>query len=179
MTKSGRETNKALKVLHDFTNGVISARREAKKKEGSKSSNSEEDKEDELIGKKKRLAFLDLLLESTEDGKELSDESIREEVDTFMFEGHDTTAANMAFTIYLMAAYPDIQRRVQDEIDAVIGGDPDAQITMEDLSSMKYLESVIKESLRLYPSVPLNSRTLYEDAVIEVQITIKLIHRIL
>ena len=52
---------------------------------------------------------MDLLLEYSENKQALSDEDIREEVDTFMFEGHDTTAAAINWSIYLLATHPEIQ----------------------------------------------------------------------
>jgi cytochrome P450 family 4 len=61
------------------------------------------------IGEKKRLAFLDLLLESSENGAVISDEEIKEQVDTIMFEGHDTTAAGSSFFLSLMGIHQDIQ----------------------------------------------------------------------
>lgn len=111
----------------------------------------------------------DLLLETSEDGRPLSNRSIREEVDTFMFEGHDTTAANMSFTLFLLASHPEVQKLVQEELDDIFGDDQERPIHMDDLAKMKYLESCIKESLRLYPSVPFISRTLKEDAEIQVR----------
>lgn len=61
------------------------------------------------IGEKKRLAFLDLLLESAENGAVISDEEIKEQVDTIMFEGHDTTAAGSSFFLSLMGVHQDVQ----------------------------------------------------------------------
>ncbi|RXG71171.1 hypothetical protein Avbf_06860 [Armadillidium vulgare] len=52
---------------------------------------------------------MDLLLEQDE---VLSDEDIQEEVDTFMFEGHDTTSASLNWTLYLLGRHPKIQRRI-------------------------------------------------------------------
>ncbi len=84
-----------------------------------------------------------------------------------MFEGHDTTAANMAWTLHLLAKNPDIQKRAQEELDEIFESDPKRGATAEDLANMKYLERCIKEGLRLYPSVPLMSRTLHEEATVE------------
>lgn len=62
-------------------------------------------------GKKKQLTFLDLLLEASDGGHDLTDDAIREEVDTFMFEGHDTTTVAMNWVLYLLARHPQIQVR--------------------------------------------------------------------
>jgi cytochrome P450 len=83
----------------------------------------------------------------------MSDKDIREEVDTFLFEGHDTSSISMTMTLVLLGIYPDIQDRARDELHSIFG-DSDRDATMEDLNAMKYVEAVIKESLRLYPSVP-------------------------
>lgn len=73
---------KVLKVLHKFTNSVILSRQKALlDKSASKTTNDEDD-----FGAKKKTALLDLLLQSTVNGQPLSNEDIREEVDTFMFE---------------------------------------------------------------------------------------------
>ncbi len=99
----------------------------------------------------------------------LSDEEIRAEVDTFMvqfmfltilhfqFEGHDTTAAATTWATYLLASHPDIQKRAQKEIDEVLGQEK-TWPSYDDLEKMNYLGMVLKETLRLYPSVPLLTR---------------------
>ncbi|XP_055697965.1 cytochrome P450 4c3 [Phlebotomus papatasi] len=123
--------------------------------------------EEDVVGKKKRLAFLDLLIEASQDGQVLSNDDIREEVDTFMFEGHDTTSAAISWTLFLIGSDPEIQERVIEEIDLVMGGDRERSPTMKELLDMKYLECCIKEALRLYPSVPLIARQIKEDVHID------------
>ena len=96
----------------------------------------------------------------------LSDEDIREEVDTFMFEGHDTTATNITFTFFLLASHREVQEKCQKEMDSIFEGS-DRSPTTADLARMKYLESCLKESLRLFQSVPVMSRTTGEEMTIK------------
>lgn len=151
---------KTLKVLHDFTDSVIRARRD-------KLLSAENSKKEQSAdtGIKKRMALLDILLQATVEGVPLSNMDIREEVDTFMFEGHDTTTSGIAFCLYNIAKYPDIQKKIFEEIQNEIGKD-EKVLTLNILNKLHYLELVIKESLRLYPSVPYYARKLGEDTTI-------------
>ncbi|XP_014865901.1 PREDICTED: cytochrome P450 4V2 [Poecilia mexicana] len=151
----GKNHDKTLKILHSFTYKVI--------KERSENLSYIESDSDSDHGKRKRQAFLDMLLKTTdEDGNKLSHQDIQEEVDTFMFEGHDTTAASMNWALHLLGTHPAVQRKVQQELHEVFGtsGRP---INMEDLKKLRYLECVIKEALRLFPSVPFFARSLCDD----------------
>ncbi|XP_061108404.1 cytochrome P450 4V2 isoform X2 [Conger conger] len=151
----GKEHNRRLEILHSFTESVIRERAESM-------SHADSDGESKH-GARKRRAFLDMLLESTdEEGHSLSHRDIQEEVDTFMFEGHDTTAASLNWTLYLLGSHPEEQRKVWQELQEVFGSS-ERPVTMEDLRGLRYLECVVKESLRIFPSVPLFARRVCED----------------
>ncbi|CAD5226750.1 unnamed protein product [Bursaphelenchus xylophilus] len=165
----GKEHRWALDVLHSFTKKVIDERRKAINSEFSVVND--------------RLAFLDLLLEMENRG-EINSKSIQEEVDTFMFEGHDTTATASTWALHVFGCYPEVQEKVFQEITNVIGDSED--ITLDHIAKMKYLECCLKEILRLYPSVPLIARRLGADlelgnhtipAGVEILINLYLIHR--
>lgn len=85
---------KTLKTLHDFTDSVIVSRR-SELESLTKSSTTISIPAEDDVGVKKKTAFLDLLLQSTIDGKPLTNEDIREEVDTFMFEVSQNISYNL------------------------------------------------------------------------------------
>lgn len=114
------------------------------------------------VGEKKRLAFLDLLLESAENGALISDEEIKNQVDTIMFEGHDTTAAGSSFFLSMMGVHQHIQDKVIQELDDIFGNS-DRPATFQDTLEMKYLERCLMETLRMYPPVPIIARSLKQD----------------
>lgn len=151
LSAAGRARNAALRVLHGETDRVIKLRRKLLEEQ----QQSEQPQKEDDAGAKRRLAFLDVLLLSQMEGAaDLSDVDIREEVDTFMFEGHDTTSSAIAFAISLLSKHADVQQRVFEEAVELEGREKEP---------MPYLEAVIKETLRLYPSVPFFSRKVLED----------------
>ncbi|XP_051892533.1 cytochrome P450 4V2-like [Pristis pectinata] len=160
----GKEHEKALRILHSFTEKVIAEKfHKIKNSEEFKHSSSDSDFN---TRSKKCKAFLDVLLNATyEDGEKLSQQDIKEEVNTFIFEGHDTTATAINWALYLLGSHPDVLKKVQEELNDVFGN-TDRTPSMDDLKNLLYLQCVIKESLRLYPSVPIIGRTLLEDCYI-------------
>ena len=104
-----------------------------------------------------------------------------------MFEGHDTTAWGVIWTTFLLASHPEFQTMLQEEVDAVYDNLlTDQELTPEDLRKLHYTEAAIKEAQRLYPSVPVISRTAEVDTKIgefivpagaEISVSIARIHR--
>ncbi|CAH2087254.1 unnamed protein product [Euphydryas editha] len=130
----GKKFAKCLESVHSFADSVIMERKKSYEKDGEVSSSSS----------KRRLALLDLLLEAERKG-EIDLEGIREEVNTFMFE-----------------ASTGLKERILEECTSILG-DSDRSPNTSELGEMKYLEAVIKEILRIYPSVPFIGREITED----------------
>jgi cytochrome P450 len=74
---------------------------------------------------------------------------IRDEAATLFVAGHDTTSASLAWVWYALSQNPKIEERAIQEIDQALAGRPP---TFEDLPRLKYVEMVVKETMRLYPA---------------------------
>lgn len=120
------------------------------------------DVDDNDVGAKKRQAFLDLLIEAGQDGVVLTDEEVKDQVSTIMFEGHDTTAAASSFFLCMMGCHPEIQEKVIQELDEIFG-DSDRPANYQDTTNMHYLERCLMETLRMYPPVPIIARKINTD----------------
>lgn len=157
---SGRMFFNNTKFLHKFTSDVISEKKKAKLTKRKSYPSINENGSDDI--RRRKRALLDLLLDEHIENNSISEEEIREEVDTFTFEGHDTTALSMSWTTWLIGLHPWVQDKIHAELDEIFGEDQ-RDVTVDDLKEMKYLECVIKESLRLYPSVVAFGRETRED----------------
>ncbi|XP_044515873.1 cytochrome P450 3A4-like [Gracilinanus agilis] len=105
---------------------------------------------------KHRVDFLQLMMDSqtsknseSHSQKDLSDEEILAQSIIFIFAGYETTSSVLSFLFYHLATNPEIQEKLQKEIDAVL---PNKEaVTYDALVQMEYLDMVINENLRLYP----------------------------
>jgi len=95
--------------------------------------------------------FLEHLTHSTEDVS-----LIRDELLSILLASRDTTACLLTFVTYFMAIYPEVTKRLRDEVLATHGAHNIP--TYESLRSLKYMRAVLNETLRLFPPVPLNVR---------------------
>jgi cytochrome P450 family 4 subfamily V len=172
LTKTGREHDRLLKILHEFTEDVsplasgfaclpfkpncLSLEQIIRKRLSSYEATYEENG--------KRVAFLDVLLkEHKADPKRFTLQDVKEEVDLFMFAGHDTTTSALLMAFHAVSQNPAIQSKIREEIDSVLGmsrlypvqcsnlslfvhseGDFNGGISLEQLHQMNYLEMVIK-----------------------------------
>ncbi|CAF0826230.1 unnamed protein product [Adineta steineri] len=83
-----------------------------------------------------------------ETGYQLSDENIRYQMFTFLVAGHETTSGLLSFTLYYLLKNSHALQKAQAEVDLY------NEITVDTLSKLKYIDAVLKETLRLQPTAP-------------------------
>lgn len=138
-----RDYQRAVKRLVGFMENIIDRRRRGL------------DQADDL---------LDLLLSARyEDGSAMSAQQVRDEAMTIFMAGHDTTANALGFAWYLLSTNPEVQRRLAEEVHAVLGG---RTPTLADVPRLQYADWVVKETMRLYSPAWTVGRQASEDCEI-------------
>ena len=152
LTPSGRRVKYLCSLVHRHAEEVIRKRRKALKLDNTETSIERKEVFAAVAKQERYLDFLDILLSSEdEEGNGLTDIEIRNEVDTFMFAGHDTTTSGTSWTLYCLAKYPEHQEKVREEVRRVLDGRE--WLEYDDLKKLQYTQWCIKEAMRLYPPV--------------------------
>lgn len=114
------------------------------------------------VGNDGRTDLLSMLMEATDEetGERMNDEQLHDEVMTLLLAGHETTAAALTWTMVLLSRHPGVRRRLEEEVDTVLGG---RLPTFEDVPKLALTRRVIDEAMRLYPPAWIISRRAIED----------------
>jgi cytochrome P450 len=139
-TPGRRRTRKAIARLDTLIASMIDARR------------SEPGHGDDLLAM--------LMAARDEDGRPMTDRQLRDEVATIFAAGHETTAVALSWTFLLLAQHDDVATKLHAELDQVLDG---RTPTVADLPAMPFTESVVLESMRLYPPAWVIGRKALED----------------
>jgi len=142
-TSLNRRYKKTLKSLHNTISKILD--------EGSRAFEAGE----------KPPVLIRMLIEQSRKkpaGWNMIDEAI-----TYLVAGHETTGSALAWAFYLVLTHPEVQERLDGELNRVPGNRP---VTMDDLNHLVYTEQVVRETLRLYPSIwTFGRRTINEDVL--------------
>jgi len=98
-----------------------------------------------------------------ESGRSMDDGQLVDNLLTFYLAGHDTTAKALTWTLYLLSRSPEWSARVEEEIARVCGGQP---LRAEQVERLVLTQQVIKESMRLYPPVPIMTRQVVTETAL-------------
>jgi cytochrome P450 len=141
-----KTAEKTIKILNDFTLEIVKNRRKCLR------SPEEEG-----------FCVIDSIMQTPIDGRLLTDEEAGFEINSVILGNHDTMKTAMTFLFYVLAKYPDVQEKVYHEVVKTVIDEADHDLTIEDVEKLHYLESVIKETLRLYPVIPVVGRKLRSE----------------
>ena len=136
-----RRVDAASKVMNDIVSEIVTSRREAGPLQG-------------------RQDLLEHMLYGVDkpSGESLTDENIRAQCLTFLVAGHETTSGLLSFATYYLMKHPEVAARAQAEVDRVLGGDLEEAPSYDQLHALTYLQQILEETLRLWPTAPAFTR---------------------
>ena len=123
-----------------------------------------------MLENKETNIGVDILSVALTSGVFLTEESLVDQIMTFLAAGHDTTSAALQWSIYALCKYPDIQDRLREEVRAnlpPISGDDAQPILASSIDNLTYLNAFCNEILRFFPPVPATLREAICDTTIQ------------
>ncbi|XP_044740113.1 cytochrome P450 4C1-like [Chrysoperla carnea] len=158
-TDNYKKFNESIKTVREFTHNVFLQK---KKYYNSKNNENVNEIKSNLKNEFKK-PLLEYLIDFAAVNSDFTEEDIEIEANLAIMAGYETLSTTLSYVILNLALHKDIQNKVCEELFEVLDNDSDRTIAVEDLSKLKYMEMVIKESMRLYAPVPLISRQLTDD----------------
>jgi cytochrome P450 / NADPH-cytochrome P450 reductase len=110
-----------------------------------------ERRRDPALGRRGDLLDVMLTAADHKTGEMLGDDNIRSQLMTFLVAGHETTSGLLSFAIWLLLNHPEALARARAQVDAVLGAQTP---TVGRIAQLKYVERVLTETLRLWPTAP-------------------------
>ncbi|XP_015518466.2 cytochrome P450 4C1-like [Neodiprion lecontei] len=149
-TDYGEQTVTAAEIVHSFTESLIVRKRKEHHalERGS------------VLASRPRLMLLEQLIAHVEKTSVMNDEKLRDEIYTVFLAAQDTSAVISSFVFLMLGMHQSIQDKVRTELHEVLG---EGSVTAENIHDLKYVEMVVKETLRLFPIAPLMVRELKGD----------------
>ncbi|KAF2266735.1 cytochrome P450 alkane hydroxylase [Lojkania enalia] len=144
---NGKEFRQACKDVHKFADQIIDRNLSPSRAQD---------------GKTGKYIFLDTIAQSFSDRT-----ALRGQIINLLAAGRDTTACLLSWTFvnsFLLVRHPRVLEKLRKEVASVCG--TDSAFSRSELRKMPYLQNILKETLRLYPSVPVNTRTTVRTTVL-------------
>lgn len=144
---SEKKLQESIKVVHEFADNIINSRMEER-----------DEKKDE-----------DLLSRFMGDSNEVSAKFLRDIVISFILAGRDTTSSALTWFFWILSSRKDIEQKILEELVEVRGRNGKKigeAYNFDELREMQYLHAAISESMRLYPPVPIDTRSCLKDEIL-------------
>ncbi|XP_067130119.1 cytochrome P450 4C1-like [Centruroides vittatus] len=156
MTKMGKDLKRNIQIIHQFHVKVFKTTKEnfVKRQQRHLGDSEHDAKEPKL----KTDALIDVVLDVHINQGLTSEEDVIRDIGALIFAAFHTTSNAVFWSLYFLGRFQEIQDKVYMELQSIFQNDTNRNITVDDLLKMKYLECVIKESMRIYPPVPIIGR---------------------
>ncbi|XP_065205837.1 cytochrome P450 4C1-like [Planococcus citri] len=154
--------NKAFDHIHGLPKTVIEKKKKEYENQNESNQNIELNDEENFSCDRKAKTFIDILLNCPESKKHFSNDELADEIVTIIMAGSETTAVSVCSTLVMLASHQHCQDKVYEEIENVLG-DHEGNFEIKHLNKLTFLEQCIKETLRLFTTVPFIFRNVIED----------------